>query len=731
MELRLRPPVVEARAAPRGGDRGRALPAGTLSEGSRSEGLPSEGLARDADLVHVALDLTLDWERRAVFGAATSWCRALRPDTTELRFQARGLDVREVLDAKGRALPWRIEGGALAVTLGEPLGLGDEEPVRIVFAASAGPGLAFTGDTHADASSRPFRPGVRSVHGESPASDGSPSEGGGARDWWPALRAAADRSTFEARLRVGHDMQVWAAGELLEVQDHGRGERTFVWRLAEAVPPSSFGFVAGRFEDETLEVDGVVLAAHSESAPGESLTALAEALRFFGARTQRRYPFPRFDQLVTSDLANEWAQGGVCDRAPRAGAVWREAALDPAGPGAPLDLDVEMGRARTRDLSVDLEIALTRDLSVDLERALTRALARQWFGVYVAPLEDRERWLVEALATWLGLEFERHRGAAGTEASGGAGAVDVHYEELREELLASGGHASAVDSDLPAHYASKGAWLFRMLGARLGEAGLWRTVRTLVERHGGDFVATEDLRRAALDVTGKDLASFLDQWVDGAEIPDLVARVEGLGSREVALQLTQRGAPLVFELALECTLADGTRHRRTLDVRDPAFTWSEAFPRPVQNVVLDPDGRLCARFEIEKTAAGWLHQLSPPSSASARWRAVAPLSVSADFAAVEGLLRALVQEPEAGIRRRVLERLDSRDPRVAPLVLRVLETDPSAPVRRAAARALRQLYAKGALPRDTATLSRLVARRQAEPALAVRVALDELLLVFG
>ncbi|MEZ6017287.1 MAG: M1 family aminopeptidase [Planctomycetota bacterium] len=660
------------------------LPADDLAVATDDRGAATRP-AREADLVHLSLDLTFDWERRAVHGSATSWLRALRPGTDEVRLAASGIEVREVLDAAGRSLAWRLEGDQLVVSLAAPLALDVEEPVQVVYAVRPTAGLYFGAAPGGAA----FGP---EIHAR-----GLPR---GNRHWFPTLDAPGDRTTLDARFRVGFGMSVVGSGELVETREHGDGERTFVWRLSEPVPVATIGFAAARMR---ATVQGAVGATTVRTHVPEQLSAAAvaatfrdavAALEFFGVGLARPYPYARYDQVVVHDLGVRGLESATASL-----------------------FDAE-------------QLLLTDDERLDAadapRRTVTHELAHHWFGIFVAPLDERERWLAEAFAAWLELEFEAHLL--------GPDAVAVLYEEMREELLDSGAAGTIHAERVPAHYYTKGPWVLRMIEGLVGNEGLWTIARALVRQHGGGFFATEDLRRVALQETGYELGPMLERWVDGAGVPRLQIEVADLARGGARIVVTQRGAaPGALQLPVEFVLADGARVVRNLALAERQREFVEWFGSDVLDVVIDPDGRLCAGFDIRKPVTAWLRQAAPTSGAAARWRVIAPLAAAAGgrdagaAEALQGLLSIALQDPLAGIRRRALERLSTYDPRAAAPILRVLEGDPDARVRRAAVRALHQLYARGAFDLDALTLERLILRRQAEPSPSVREALDTLL----
>ncbi len=307
---------------------------------------------RDADITHVSLDLACDWERQRIAGSATLWLRALRPETRAVRLAADGLTVREVLDGAGRTLPWESAGGTLTVALAEPLPWpvpqGVDEPLRIVYAAAAGPGLTFGGAAGPAA----FSPEVL-------AQPGVPGA------WAPLPHWRGERATADARIRADHDMLAVAAGAWLGVEDHGAGERTATWRLAAPAPLGTLAFAAARFTaaEDPGGAERAVAYTQRGAAPVRDSGGRAPAL--LAALRARLGP-----GLALGPHAEVFLQRSDRDRAvvAYASGAW-------FGPRA-----AGQGDART---------------------AAAEAVARRWLGVTLAPLDPAGAALAEELVPFL------------------------------------------------------------------------------------------------------------------------------------------------------------------------------------------------------------------------------------------------------------------------------------------------------------------------------------------
>ena len=84
----------------------------------------------EARVTHVALNLTADFAAKRLSGTATLDVQA-RPDAKEIVLDSKGLEIRAIADADGRALPWAV--GASLPERGEPLTiqLGGARKIRI------------------------------------------------------------------------------------------------------------------------------------------------------------------------------------------------------------------------------------------------------------------------------------------------------------------------------------------------------------------------------------------------------------------------------------------------------------------------------------------------------------------------------------------------------------------------------------------------------------------------
>lgn len=665
----------------------------------RADTLAANGGFRDCDLLHLTLDLRLDFDAERVSGRATSWIRAFPGGCEEVTLHAVGLEVREVVDGRGRALQYRLEEPRLVVRLAEPLSSGEEASITVAYTTRApARGVVFV-----DADPRPdaFAPEIW-TRGQFEDN----------RHWFPAWDLPNDRATVDLSARVGHDMTCVAGGELVGVEEHGGGERTFRWRMARAIPTYLVALAAGRWETYTDRAGDVPLAYHVPPGTGEAATRAAlgetpEMLRFFEELLDEPFPFAKYDQAVV------------------AGFPW--AGMENAS------------LTMLHDEILGGEEALL-DLDGDPRLLVAHELAHQWFGDLVTCRGWSDLWLNEAWASYLELAWERVRAGAGSFALW----LERYAERYRSRgdacrlPLALDWHSQGLAEQRAHHVYTKGPWVLHMLERRLGAEAFWAATRAYLDRHADGLVTTADLERVVFDTTGHNVEGFLEQWVELGGHPELAVsftEVPGADGRpllELRLRQTQEFGPTVplFDLDLEVLVVQAgsppARHR--VAVRSRRTVARLPLEGELRDVVVDPDGDLLMDLELEKPLAMWLRQAGRSGSPVAQWRALPAVSAAAekDPAAVEALMRLAGESAEPLLRQRAAAALSVSDPRAARTLLRLTATDTAARVRREAAAGLLDLV-RGGRALDADEVQLLQRRLGREPSPATRALLQQLL----
>lgn len=653
-----------------------------------------EGSSREADLIHLVLDVVLDLESDRIVGKVTHTFRALRNGTQEIRLHQEDLEIREVRGAGGDALGYREIGGYLEITLEEPLAVGEEAQVAVEFSAQRGE--SFSSSLEQGGSFAPTAYGT--------------SFPGGLRSWVPTWDQPGDLTTMDTRIQLRDDMSALANGVLVAVDavpGEGLAQKVFSWRLVSEVPVRSLAIAAAQFDTFAAEADETELYFHLPSGTdpdtaqrtfGES-TAVLEYLR---RRLDRPFPFPRYDQAVLPDLPNLMLDGASVTL------------IDASElPSVADELDDRRERPR---------------------RSVARGAARKWFGAWIAPLQERHRWLLDGIALYLELDYEgRVRGIP---------EVSLEWDQLRDSIRRLSGERLAADDGNAGvvalardKAAERAAWVMRILRTRLGEEDFWRVLRAFAAGEAGRVVTVEDFRRLCLRMTGQDIGPEIAQWTGRITVPELAIRfqrrtVEGVGeSLGIVVEQTQPGPLFHVTLPVEVQFADGTTARESLVIDQQSNLLIVPLDDRVIDVAIDPEGTVLAGFEIEKDDASWIAQGNLSRSAIDRAQALPHLDrlASTNEEAREALIRILHQSPEPSLRERATQWLHNEGPAYNFALEQAAADDPSPLVRRAALHALLQRFAQGTFEPDIDSFERFLVLQQRELSPAVLEKLEQIM----
>jgi hypothetical protein len=437
--------------------------------------------------------------------------------------------------------------------------------------------------------------------------------------WYPG--AGTRIATYDLTFRLPRGLDFVATSDKAEVTVEGD---TAIHRIAVTRPVRSFGFNLGKYKTITLNRNGFtvnvmankqvetaldtgnrVIVVPSPSVPAGRRTGQA-------ATTVTTIPAPRPDP---TQRLREIA-GNVVTLLERYSALLGEPPMKTIQV-SPIPGSFGQGFAGMIYLSTiaylpeDFRPAFARDAyskTFYTDLLLAHELSHQWWGNLVFTESDQDEWLMEGLATYSAVMMLE-------EQKGKRAAVEVmrHY---RDNLLAELGDGRILDQAGPLIWGErlinsrdrnawatityeKGAWVFHMLRARMGDAQFRKMLAELPKRFGGRALTTSAFREFAAGFLpprsdDRNLEEFFEQWVEGTGIPRLSftstvsgrapkVRVEGLlGQSEVGEEF---GAlvPIVFRMARGQTEVRWARASN----EGEELEWT--FPTAPTKVELDPD----------------------------------------------------------------------------------------------------------------------------------------------
>ncbi|MBO0782943.1 MAG: M1 family metallopeptidase, partial [Ktedonobacteraceae bacterium] len=429
---------------------------------------------RPADVQHIKLAITLDFDQETVSGTAYTTFSALYEEVTTITFDAVELHIDEVTLVDGPKLAYTTTGKQLIVTLDRAYHHGETFTIAVTYHAKPRTGLHFIKPAPED----PTRP----VHAWTFGQPRYHSY------WFPCHDAPNDRATTEIIVTVPAQFLTVSNGSLLDVTDNG-STRTHHWR--HDVPHAAYliSLVVGDFaviEDHynNKPVCYYIRKDRQDDAP-LYMGKTPAMIRFFSDYTGVEYPYDNYDQTVVEIYT-----------------------------GA-----MEHTSATTHSFSLvpDQRAAL----DIDLVPVVAHELAHQWFGDLVTCRDWPNGWLNEGFATYFEKLWCEHD--LGSDEFKYALRNQLHGylsedQRYRRPIVYHVYHDAGFEL-FDGHMYNKGGWVLHMLRHQLGEATFRRCVKTYLERYRTKEVITADLERTFEEVSGHSLAHFFRQWVYSGGYP--------------------------------------------------------------------------------------------------------------------------------------------------------------------------------------------------------------------
>ncbi|HEY6867045.1 MAG TPA: M1 family aminopeptidase [Candidatus Eisenbacteria bacterium] len=430
------------------------------------------------------------------------------------------LRVRSAEWADGRPAPFRKGEGSpdLWIQCDPPLARGAPATLRLAY---DGPILRRTGDIF----------GFRSS--------------GAAAAWYPS-QDASQAALFDLTFHVVEPLQFVCVGEPASNQARD-GIVTSHWVTAAPIRGASFNlgfFRAYEVKDSRLPPIQVLMSSRGHREMADSLAAEGEA------------PGSAMEKQVAASVANSllFLQNRL-----GASPARRFFASEVAGEGGAFAGLIHLPSSTFQT---------PRPGSAD-RLARAREVARQWWGVGVAPATYHDRWLTEALAEFSSMwdaqaaardnrpYFDRLEEMRKDVVGGARVALDAG---AGSNWLAGQNRNVAAAGDIDPVFAEKGAWVLHMLRNlmldldTMSEQRFTGLLRELYQAHQGGTVTTGEFRALAEQHAGQDLGWFFDQWVDGTDVPAYKFAWTGARSSDttwtVRCRVEQKGVAQDFRMAV-------------------------------------------------------------------------------------------------------------------------------------------------------------------------------------
>jgi len=582
---------------------------------------------RPADVKHVKLDITLDFEQETISGTVYTTFSTLYDDLKTITFDAVELHIERVKLEHGKELSYSVSEKKLIVTLDRAYKYAEEFTIAVEYHTRPRTGLHFMKPAPED----PTRPVQAWTFGQPRYHS----------HWFPCHDAPNDRATTEIIATVPAQFITISNGDLLSVTDHG-ATKTHHWR--HDIPQAMYliSLVVGEFaviEDsyKSIPVTYYVRPDRKDDAR-LYMGKTPEMIRFFSEYTGVEYPYNKYAQTVVEIYT-----------------------------GA-----MEHTTATTHSFSLLLDKRASLD--VDLVPVVAHELAHQWFGDLLTCRDWSNGWLNEGFATY----FEELWGE-----------YDLGTDHFKQSMLGLKHNYLAEDADyrrpivyhvyyddgfelFDAHLYEKGAWVLHMLRHQLGEAAFKRAIHAYISRYREREVITADLERTFEDITGRSLAQFFQQWVYSGGYPAFEVNYSWDSEHNMArvkIEQTQHiddltpcfvtPVDLAFTIPTSDDAAkdDNTTETRTVSMRVMLGEDGQAeqtFYMPLEReplmVRFDPDGWLLKTLKFKRPTRMMLYQLEHDPDILGRIEAAEALSEVADDESITALKQSLLNDPFWGVR---------------------------------------------------------------------------------
>ena len=583
---------------------------------------------RPADVQHVKLDVTLDFEQETISGTVSTTLSALYDDLTSVSFDAIDLHIERVaLVGDGKTLSYSYDGKKLNVTLDRPYHYGEVFTVAVTYHAKPRTGLHFIKPAPED----PTRPVQAWTFGQ-------PSYH---RYWFPCHDAPNDRATTEIIATVPAQFTTIANGRLLGVTDHG-ATRTHHWR--HDVPHAAYlvSLVVGDFaviEDHYKDIPVTYYVRPDRQNDAHFyLGKTPQMMAFFSEYTGVEYPYNKYAQTVVEIYT-----------------------------GA-----MEHTTCTTHSFMLLMDERAALDM--DLVPVVAHELAHQWFGDLITCRDWPNGWLNEGFATYFEELWEEHdQGADYFKRSmlslkKGYLGEDSQY---RRPIVYNVYHSDGFEL-FDGHMYNKGGWVLHMLRHQLGETAFRRAIHTYLEHYRTKEVITADLERTFEEATGRSLARFFQQWVYQGGYPAFEVNYSWDGEHSMAklrIKQTQQVDELTpcfvtpVDLAFTVPASDeAAKDEQTTDTRVVAMRVlvgedgqvEQNFYIPLERepvmVRFDPDGWLLKTLKFEHSPRMLRYQLARDPDVLGRIEAAEALGEEGGDESVQALRAALFTDGFWGVR---------------------------------------------------------------------------------
>ena len=587
---------------------------------------------RPGQVNHIYLDLVLDIPQQSFWGTCTITLTPVRPGVKQLTLDAVDLQIESVL-FDGISQPFDYDGKQLNVHLLKPTG---EEAIEIAIAYKVNHpqrGLYFISPTQ----DYPHKPTQVWTQGEDEDS----------RFWFPCFDYPGQLATSEIRVRVPQKFVAISNGELIATEEVGE-DKIYHWSQKQVHPTYLMTLAVGDFAEIKDEWNGIPITYYAEKYRKEdaqrSMGKTPRMMEFLSNKYGYPYPYPKYAQVCVDDFIF----GGMENTSTT---LLTDRCL--------LDERATIDNMRTESL-------------------VLHELAHQWFGDLVVIKHWSHAWIKEGMASYAEVLWTEHEygkdDAAYYLLNEARSYLDEDSSRYRRPIVT---HIYREAIELyDRHLYEKGACVYHMIRAVLGEELLDKAIQTFVRDNAHQTVETIDLLRAIDGATGYNLTFLFDQYVFRGGHPDYKVSYSWDGDSNLAtLTVTQTQAKnssngskselfdLKIPVAFGYVQEEGTNKVKQTNLTLRIHQQEQSFYFPLEKkpdfVSFDVGNNFLKTVTLEYPIQELKAQLQHDPDPLSRIHAATALAKKGGLEAVKALAEALTKDPFWGVRVEVAKQLGS------------------------------------------------------------------------
>ncbi len=568
---------------------------------------------RPGQVEHIALDLELDIPNQSYSGTCTIRLNPIRSGIDTLTLDAVNLNIISVT-ILSQTQAFLYDGEQLQIKLNPSTEVG--KPIEIAIAYSVEKpqrGLYFIAPT-------PHYP-------NQPVQVWTQGEDEDSRFWFPCFDYPGQLSTSELRVKVPKPLIAISNGELIDTQEAGDA-KIYHWYQKQIHPTYLMTLAVGDFAELRDEWNQIPVTYYVEKVregdARRSMGKTPQMIEFFSQKFGYPYPFPKYAQVCVTDFIF----GGM---------------------------ENTSATLLTDRCLLDERSLLDRPFT---EFLVAHELAHQWFGDLVVIKHWSHAWIKEGMASYSEVLW--------TEAE--YGKDDAAYYLLREARsyldedksryrrpIVTHIYREAIEL-YDRHLYEKGACVYHMIRAELGDELFEQAIHTFVRDHAHKTVETVDLLRAIEKATGRNLMFLFDQYVYRGGHPDYKVNYSWDEDSKLAkITVTQTQAETdkdLFDLKVPIAFGDSQGQLTTFSVRINQKEQSFYFPlsEKPQFISFDAGNHFLKTVVLEYPTPELKAQLQLDPDPISRIYAAEALAKKGGLEALKALSHALKTDSFWGVR---------------------------------------------------------------------------------